>query len=112
VRIQQKQIAPDIVLVEVSGRISLGRDCQDVEWAVDDLIKNGKKKVVFDLSALDYLDSTGVGVLVVSCGRMKAAGGELRLASLTPKIAELMKVTKLDQIIHFYPSAAVALEGL
>ena len=109
--IQQKQIEPDIALLEISGRISLGRDCQDVEWVVDDLIRDNKKKVVFDLSGLDYLDSMGIGVIVLCSGRIRAAGGELRLASLQPRIAELMKMTRLDQIWHFYPTAVAASEN-
>jgi anti-sigma B factor antagonist len=110
VRIEQQPIEPDIVLVQISGRISLGRDCQDVEWAVDELIRDCRKKVVFDLSGLDHLDSMGIGVLVMCCGRMKEAGGELRLASLQPRIAELMQMTRLDQIFRFYPTAAAAIE--
>ena len=66
-RIEQTPIEPDIVLVQITGRISLGRDCEDVEWAVDELIRANRKKVVFDLSQLDYVDSMGVGILVM-CG--------------------------------------------
>jgi anti-sigma B factor antagonist len=110
VRIEQKPIESDIVLVKLFGRISLGRDCQDVEWAVDELIRDSRKKVVFDLTELDYLDSMGIGIIVMCCGRMKEAGGELRLASLQPRIADLMKMTRLDQIFRFYPTAAAAIE--
>ena len=109
-RIQQKQIEPDIVLLEISGRITLGRDCEDVVWAVDDLIRGSRKKIVFDLSGLEYVDSMGIGVIVMSYGKIRAAGGELRLASLQPRIAELMTTTKLDQIWRFYPTAAAAVE--
>jgi anti-sigma B factor antagonist len=109
VRIQQTPIEPDIVLVHITGRISLGRDCEDVEWTVDELIRTNRKKVVFDLSELDYVDSMGVGILVMCGGKMKAAGGELRLASPQPRIAELMRITKLDQIFAFYPTAAAAI---
>jgi anti-sigma B factor antagonist len=109
-RIQHTPIEPDIVLVHITGRLSLGRDCEDVEWAVDELIRGKRKKVVFDLSELNYVDSTGVGILVMCSGKLKRAGGELRMASLQPRIAELMKITKLDQILCFYPTTAVAIE--
>ena len=110
-RIQQTPIERDIVLVQITGRLSLGRDCEDVEWAVDELIRENRKKVVFDLSELNYIDSMGVGILVMCSGKMTRAGGELRMASLQPRIAELMKITKLDQIFRFYPTATVAIEG-
>src|SRR5262249_53097783 len=96
----------DVVLVLISGRITLGFECQDVELAIESLIREEKKKVVFDLAGLNYIDSTGVGIIVMCSTKMRAAGGELRLASLQPRIAELMRVTKLDQIMTFYPTAA------
>jgi anti-anti-sigma factor len=107
-QIERTQIEPDIVVLQVSGRLTLGRECQYVEWAIEELIRDGHKKVVFDLSGLTYVDSAGIGIIVMCCGKMQAAGGELRLADLQPKVAELMKVTKLDRIYHFYPTAAGA----
>ena len=110
-RIEKKHIDPDIVLVEITGRIVLGRECQAVEWTVDELIRDNQKKVVFDLSGLDHVDSTGIGILVMCCGKMQAAGGELRVASLQPKVAELVRITKLNQMMVFYPTAAAAAEN-
>ena len=110
-QIKRKRIEPDIVLLEISGRITLGRECQDVEWAVEGLIRDSEKKVVFDLSELNYVDSSGIGIIVMCCGKMRVAGGEVRLASLQPRVAEVMKVTKLDQIMQFYPTAAAAAEN-
>lgn len=109
--IERTQIGPDIEVVVVSGQIVLGRECQRVEWALQDLIRDGKKKVVFDLSNLTHIDSTGIGILATCCGRMTKAGGELRLAGLQPRVAEAMKITKLDRIIPFYESAAAAAEN-
>jgi anti-sigma B factor antagonist len=109
-RIEQKPVAPDVILVHITGRLSLGRDCEDLECAVDELIRGNRKKVVFDLSELNYVDSMGVGILVMCSGKLKRAGGELRMASLQPRIAELMKITRLDQILGFYPTTAVAIE--
>jgi anti-anti-sigma factor len=53
----------------------------------------------------------GVGILVMCSGKMTRAGGELRMASLQPRIAELIKITRLDQIFRLYPTAAVAIEN-
>ena len=110
-QIQRTQIDPDVTVLQIAGRITLGRECQVVEWAVDDLIKNGTRKVVFDLAQLEFIDSTGVGIIVMSTGKMSAAGGELRIAALQPRVAELMRVTKLDRIMVFYPTVADAVDG-
>jgi anti-anti-sigma factor len=109
--IQKTLVEPDIVLVEVAGRIALGRECQVVEWTVEELIADSRRKVVFDLSKLEYLDSTGVGIIATCCGRMEAAGGEVRLASLQPKIEDLMRLTKLNRILNLHPTVADALRS-
>ena len=109
--IQRTRIEPDVEVVVVSGQIILGRECQRVEWTLMELIRDGRKKVVFDLSNLTHVDSTGVGILITCCGKMTEAGGELRLAALTPRVREIMRVSKLDRILSFYPSAETAAEG-
>ena len=109
-QIRRQQIATDIVLLSIAGRITLGRECQDIEWTLEALIDEGVRKAVFDLSGLDYVDSTGIGILVTCCGKMGNAGGELRLAALQPRVAELMRIAKLDRIITFYPTTAAAVE--
>lgn len=110
-QLRQRQIEPDVVVVEIAGQIILGRECQQVEWLIDELIGAGRTRIVFDLSDLSHVDSTGIGILVTSSGKVGAAGGELRLAALQPRIVALMKTTKLDRILRFYPTAAAAAEN-
>ena len=110
-QIQKTVIEPDIMLVEVEGRIALGRECQVVEWTVEGLIADCRRKVVFDLSKLDYLDSTGIGIIATCCGRLEAAGGVVRLASLQPKVADLIRLTKLDRVLNLHPTVADALQS-
>ena len=109
--ISTTEIEPDIVVVSIGGRLALGRECQQVEWAVDKLIDERRKKVVFDLSELNYLDSTGLGIIVMCRGKLETAGGQLRVASPQPRILELMKMTRLDQIMTFYPTVADAADN-
>ena len=109
--ISTTQIEPDIVVVSIAGRLALGRECQQVEWAVDKLIDESMKKVVFDLSELNYMDSTGLGIIVMCRGKLETAGGELRVASMQPRILELMKMTHLNQIMQLYPTVADAADN-
>jgi anti-sigma B factor antagonist len=82
-----------------------------VEWTLDELIAGNHRKVVLDLSKLEYVDSTGIGIIVTSCGRMETAGGELRIASMHPKVEDLMRTAKLHRVMNFYPTVADALQG-
>jgi anti-sigma B factor antagonist len=106
--IQTKDLQPDIVVLELKGRITIGRDCKELEWAVEKLVGEGRKKVIFDLSGVTTVDSTGIGIIVMSSGRIKKAGGQLRIAGATAHVEEVLKMTNIDQIVALHPTAAAA----
>lgn len=101
----------DVTVIQLTGRICLGRDSQQVEWKVDELVKAGKKKVIFDMSGVTLVDSTGVGIIVTCFGRLKKAGGELRLAGVQGQVKGIFSMTQLDTIMQFFPSAEAAAAG-
>ena len=59
------------------------------------LISAGKKKIVLNLSNVDYIDSSGVGELVSSYTAVRNSGGELKLYGLTKKVQDVLYITKL-----------------
>ena len=65
--IGRKEIGPDIAVLEMNGRIVLGNDAKNVEWKLAELLKEDRKKVVFDLKGVTVVDSTGVGIIVMCC---------------------------------------------
>lgn len=107
--IEEKRDHPEVVVLSMTGRICLGRDCQEVEWRLADLMKQDVRKVVFDLRGVQLVDSTGIGILVTCHGRLRKAGGELRVASVQDKVREVLSMTNVDKIIRLYPDAAAAL---
>ena len=109
--IQTKHVQPDIVVLELTGRIAIGRDCKQLEWAVENLVKEGRKKVIFDLAAVSNVDSTGIGIMVMSAGQMKKTGGELRVAGANGHVEQVLKMTNVDQIVALHPTAAAAAAG-
>jgi len=109
--IQTKNIEPDIVVLELKGRITIGRDSQQLEWAVGSLVGEGRKKVIFDLSGVSHIDSTGIGILMMSAGQVKKAGGELRAAGASGHVEQVLKMTNVDQIVALHPTAAAAATG-
>ena len=109
--IERKRIEPDIVLVEIAGRIILGPECQQIEWLIANLLLENEKKIIFDISGVNYVDSTGVGIIILCFGRVMKAGGELRVAGAKGIVKELLKMVKADIIMPLYPTAAAAIEA-
>jgi anti-sigma B factor antagonist len=110
-QIQTKQLAPDIVVLEIAGKITLGRESKQLEWAVESLVGEGRKKVIFDIAGVTGVDSTGIGIIVMSSGKLKKAGGELRVAGATAHVEEVMKMTNVDQLVGLHATTAAAAAG-
>ena len=110
--IQTKQLPPDIVVLEVVGRITIGRECKQLEWAVDSLVREKQqKKIVLDLGGVTHMDSTGIGIIVLSAGKAKEAGGELRLAGASKHIEQVLKLTSIDKLVYWKPTVSEAVAG-
>jgi anti-sigma B factor antagonist len=109
--IQTKQVQPDIVVLEVKGRITLGGDSKQLEWTVDKLVNEGQKKIILDLAGVTNIDSTGIGIIVMSAGKVKKAGGELRVAAASAHVEEVLRMTNIDQLVVLHASAENAVAG-
>ncbi len=70
----------------------------------------GHRYLVLDLTAVDRIDATGLGVLVGARKRLRAGGGQLRLAAASGDVARVLHVTGLDKVLLLYPEVASALE--
>jgi len=83
-----------------------------VRDALDRVIAAGHHRVVLDLNEVEFLDSTGLGVMV---GRLKAVrdlGGDLRLVCTSPRIIRVLSITGLDEVFAVHPSADEAVAAL
>ena len=95
----------------VSGRLVLGKDLERLETAVNELLKGGQKQFVFDISALDYADSSGIGTLVACLTHIRKAGGELRVAGANARMSRLFQMTGVESLMAMYPTVAAATAG-
>lgn len=107
--IQRKLIEPGSVVVEIGGRIVFGPECQQIEWLISDLLSQDQKQIIFDISGVSHIDSTGVGIIVMCFGKVKKAGGDLRVAGAKGFVEEVLKMTRVDSIVVLYPTVAAAI---
>jgi anti-anti-sigma factor len=109
--VERMRIEPDVTLVEIAGKVVYGPECRQIEWLTAELLKEGEKKIVFDIARVRHLDSSGVGIFVMCSAKVKETGGELRIAGAEGHVKTVLKITQVDKIVAVYPSKSEALEG-
>ena len=79
-----------------------------LESALNNLRGNNRSQIVLDCTHLDYINSAALGALIGFARRARENGGDLKLASLTPKLLNIVELLGFDKILHILPDAATA----
>ena len=111
-QIEHREVKPGTEVVTLTGRVTLGEASTEIEVLVMRLIEEGKSRLVFDLSGVTHIDSTGIGRFISSLNKMRQAGGSLRMAGAAGQVRDAFRVTRLDTIFQFDADLQTALEAL
>jgi anti-sigma B factor antagonist len=79
--------------------------------AIVDLVDAGSLNIVVDMGSVDFLDSTGLGVLVEGLKRVRTRGGTLAIVVTQDKIVKIFDITGLNKAFPIYGSLEDALQG-
>lgn len=101
----------DATVLTVSGRLIL-QDGSKLHDEVKRLAEAGVRRLVIDLSGLQYLDSWGMGQMVASQTTLRAQGGKLRYAGIPEKIMAILSISSVPRILEFDPDVAASLAKL
>lgn len=100
-----------IIILKLSGRVTLGPESAQLRTKLKDLLSQGKKRLVLDLGDVSYIDSAGLGTLVAGYTSAQSDGGEVKLANLTNKFHEQLNITKLVTIFEVYNTSQEAVKS-
>lgn len=101
----------DVVILELSGRLTEGKDTDDLSEKINLKIDSGLKKLIFDLKKVHWIDSSGLGLLIRAYTRMQKTGGELKLARVTRSVNNLLQMTKLTTVFAIHDTLDDASES-
>lgn len=99
----------DVVVLEPKGKIMGGPDASLLHDKLYDYLKQDKKKVIIDLGKVDWMNSTGLGILISGYTTLKNHDGQLRLVNVTAKIESLLVITKLATVFETCDSVEEAI---
>ncbi|MGE5204101.1 MAG: STAS domain-containing protein [Chlamydiota bacterium] len=100
-----------VMIVDLSGRITLGEGSVILRDTVRDLVGKGNKKILLNLGEVNYIDSSGIGELVSAFTSVRNQGGELKLLNLTKKVHDLLQITKLYTVFDVKDDETAAIKS-
>jgi anti-sigma B factor antagonist len=101
----------EVKIIDCTGKIKLGEGTMNIRNAVRDSLQSGSRKIIINLSNVDYIDSSGVGELVSSYTSAANGGAQLALLGLTKRIREMLAITKLLTVFETFEHEESALAG-
>lgn len=109
--ISEERSSTGTAVIVVSGEADL-HDAPELRGVLRTVLDRGVASLVIDLSAVTFVDSTTLGVLLATSRRMKARGGKLRVVISGREIRRLFELTLLDRVISIDSTRRDALASL
>src|SRR3989442_5569647 len=101
----------DVTLVAFAGSLDSNTSPQ-AQQALDGMLAAGARKMVVDCTALDYISSAGLRVLLGTTKRLSGAGGALRLFGLNETVREGFDISRFSTILARFATEPGALKGV
>jgi anti-sigma B factor antagonist len=100
----------DVTIVDVRGRFTL-IEGEAIHELLEDLFREGRRRLLLNFRDVSYLDSSGVGQLVRALYSARRNGAELKAVDLSPRSREVLRLTNLHTVFADFPDEQTALRS-
>jgi len=101
----------DITILTVTGDLVIGEAETTFKKTITRLLEEGRVNLLVDLSAVGFLDSSGLGALVRALTNSQKEGGQTKLLNAGPQIRKLLQMTKLDSVFELHDDMEAAVSS-
>jgi anti-sigma B factor antagonist len=101
-----------VTVVALDGNLMGGPDASALNNKLHELQAAGKTTIVLNLSNVQFINSSGLGILIGGASMLKSAGGALKLAGASEKILAIIKITKLEKVFETYSTVSDAVASV
>jgi anti-sigma B factor antagonist len=105
------RLVDGVVIVDISGQLRLGEGTGRLREVISQLVGDGYRKILLNLSGVVHIDSSGIGELMTTYTSLRNQGGELKLMNLTKNVRNLLQVTRLYTVFDVHEDQASALQS-
>lgn len=100
-----------ICRLKLKGPLKYGEGVKQLDEAVEGALSSGHIQLLLDLSAMPYVDSSGIGAIVDALRQAKKVGGDAKLVNPSPFAAKTFKMVGILSLFKVYASEAEAVEA-
>jgi anti-sigma B factor antagonist len=105
-----EHVYPNVVVLELSERLTVETEA-DLRQAVRRQLDAGRRHLVLDLARVPYVDSCGLGTMVQAYVSAHRMGGSVKLWNITPRVRQLLTITRLLTVFELYHPEARAMRA-
>lgn len=103
--------AGNITILDMEGDITFGEGNVELRWTIRRLIGEGRKDILLNFSEVRYVDSSGIGELISAMTAVSREHGQLKLLNVTPRLYELLSITRLLKVFELFEDERKALDS-
>ena len=97
----------DVTVVTATGLLNMAA-APELRQAIHDALDPAPRRILVDLAAVEFIDSSGLGALIAGLRAARDAGGDLRIAAPGPQVAMVLQLSNLDRVLISTPTAEAA----
>lgn len=110
IKIDVRMKGNDVTVIVLSGEIGT-ETVNQFKDKIDQIVADGKTRLVMDFQEVGYLNSMGLGVVAATLKKVKKAKGDLKLINLSPAVQELFELTRLTKVFEVFDSEEGAVKS-
>ncbi len=100
-----------VVILDLQGRLVVGGEATDLRRRFTQLVDQQAMKVILNLKQVDFIDSTGLGTLVIGHSLIEKSGGAMKLLHVTRRNIQLLILTKLSTVFEIFDDEQAAINS-
>ena len=106
-----RQVSPDVVAVDVRGRVVIGEGNIVLRETIQKLVEGGNRRVLLVMQEVEHIDSSGIGELVRAHTLIRRASGRLKIVHPSAKVQEMLHMTMLHKVLEVHADEDSAIKA-
>jgi anti-sigma B factor antagonist len=108
----QSRVEGDVMILNVQGKIMSEDDTREFMDSVKTALLDNQHKIVLDFSGVDWINSSGLGMLIAANGLLKEVNGRMFIAAVNDSVNKLITMNKLHLVLDMQDSVDKAVQQM